>query len=700
MEQRDLISLDKLNGIAIGKSAYGGSNQATMSLNAEMMRLGYIMSNELFDRISTLQTENLVLLYNRLIPVLRKFKGDDVSYVPMYPNFPTQVMEASDFELWANAMFHYWTFGQWRPDYVKVQKEFAFENTNFIEIGVVSNDAFMEIFTSLLGSNDSLSEKDVNTVKWFLNNFSGNELVFPINGIPFKENMCIAAVHMFKRQIRDQYTEKVMIMRMLEMIKTPTDLLRIITEINEGDVSLATNTKFKSLPRKQRRIFTKVLEAVINEEDIQRHRNKWNRLFHNLHVGEYSQKVADIARKVRSNKKLETTNGKVQEFIKDNNIPHAVELLMERPGDFARRLDHLMRICNNIGREYWIHILVNDFIKVAPQVSTKVLMQLIGHFNARNTLTERVVFPKGNVQKAYLLDGNLPKIDDNDLHRLKSGIRNTLIDRFRDFEPLGKVWIEDAMGKCPLPAQQRSASEGKDTVARGTRLPIGDDSTLRLFIYWVGQDIDLSVTIHDENFKNLGHVSYTNLRESKYGAYHSGDITRAPNGASEFIDLDINKMLKHGARYVVMSVYVFSGPDFVEHEKCYAGWMTRSEPNSNEIYEPKTVQSKVDLASESRNAIPVVFDLETREAIWTDLSTKMNIRHWGNNVESNKCTIEHVLKSMVSLGNKPTLLDLFTFHAIGRGEFAASKEDADIIFGWDGDVTPRDINIINSEYLV
>jgi len=133
----------------------------------------------------------------------------------------------------------------------------------------------------------------------------------------------------------------------------------------------------------------------------------------------------------------------------------------------------------------------------------------------------------------------------------------------------------------------------------------------------------------------------------------------------------------------------------------------RNKPQSNEIYDPKTVISKLDLQTASRNAIPVIFDLKTREAIWVDLATKgvpksWHYRGWGrscNNVESNRASIKQILKAVTSLNNKPILYDLFMTHAVSRGDIVENKDEADIVFGLDGDITPKDINIINSEYI-
>lgn len=153
-----------------------------------------------------------------------------------------------------------------------------------------------------------------------------------------------------------------------------------------------------------------------------------------------------------------------------------------------------------------------------------------------------------------MLDTNTPALSKSVVERLQRGIIATMVNRFKQLDDLGKVYIDDQLRLCPLPTQQRSASEGLFQVARGTRLPIGDKGTLRFFIYWVGRDIDLSASLHNEEFELIEQISYTNLRSSKYDACHSGDITDAPRGASEFIDISIDKAVKFGARYVVMNV--------------------------------------------------------------------------------------------------------------------------------------------------
>ncbi|MFT7620081.1 MAG: hypothetical protein ACI97A_003738 [Planctomycetota bacterium] len=159
-------------------------------------------------------------------------------------------------------------------------------------------------------------------------------------------------------------------------------------------------------------------------------------------------------------------------------------------------------------------------------------------------------------------------------------IESSLRDRFAQLKTLDQVWIDPALKDCPLPSQQRSPSKASIAVARGTKILIGNKSTLRFFIYWVGRDIDLSATFHDDRFQMIDNVSYTTLQNKKLKAYHSGDITDAEDGACEFIDVDMNAAIKSKIRHVAMNVLVYSGPSFKEHDVCHVGWMTRANPKS------------------------------------------------------------------------------------------------------------------------
>lgn len=653
----------------------------TVALVNEMQNLGFIPSE---DFLKVLKTGfiDIESLYDALILELLVMVGDHVDHTPMYPNFPKQVAEMSNFDLYFNAFIHYFSFGTWLPEYEKEVREKGLElNVKYKIIDVVTEEQVWEKINKIAQSPDSITEFDKQAIQWAIDNNKFNLDEASLSKIVFAETRCIVLAGFVKNDDLESFNRT---------INNMTDILRVATYMSDGDISLAKNTKFRNFKRSERRLMTLSLETFWDNETAVRHRNKWVKLLHSLHVGDYSQKVWEKAQALRAGDHIETFNGEVEARIKALDIKGAIECLKRRPSEFARRLDHLLRLSNS--QTY----VLNQFGTVIDNVPTKILVQLIGHFENRVTDRKTVVLPKGAEAKAVLIDqkGEL----SNTVKKLAlNSIRNTLMVRFSDGESLGKVYIDKGLKNCPVPSGMRSVPNGLVTVPRGTQFDFGDDPVLRFFVHWKGQDIDLSATFHDENFKYMTHVSYTNLKEGK--CLHSGDVVCAPDGANEYIDIDVEWALTK-ARYVALNLYVFNGPNFSDHEECFVGWMTRSNAEKGPIFDAKTVKQKIDMTAASRIACPVIFDMKERKAIFVNMSKVALYNYWGNNVESNKAGFEDILYAVVN-PKKMSLYDLFNIHALTRAdEVVENREDADFVFGVEeGNVTAYDWAAIQTDWI-
>lgn len=246
-------------------------------------------------------------------------------------------------------------------------------------------------------------------------------------------------------------------------------------------------------------------------------------------------------------------------------------------------------------------------------------------------------------------------------------------------------------------------------------MPFGQHTkAFRAFIWWTNTgegetpdrvDIDLSAAFFDENWQYLEHVSYTNLRSAKYRACHSGDIVnggpKSGAGVSEFLDVDIDSAVEYGARYIVYQVYNYTGQKYADIPNAKFGWMGREDVKSGEIYEPRTVEQRMDLAAQSTVSIPVIFDCIEREVIWCDMGLSINgcrADCGGNNVESNLSSVAAVCYSMVHI-EKPNLYDLIDLHIRARGRRVPDRNDADIVFDLESGITPFDTEVFMGQYL-
>jgi hypothetical protein len=710
-----------------------------------LSELGYTFSPALLQRCLTLSKGHFKALYAAILPVLRERKGAHKRYRPMYPDFPRQVMEAPLAELWLNAILHYW-FGL-LPDYDKTKRPPLdlppFETMTVLDYG--TNHELGQLPRDLLASKSSLTPTEREALTWFFKTFGDNSAVFLPPEIPFKENLAYAA-----NLVLTHTKLEPEVLRLY--VKTATDVLRIAAGLSGADVSLAAAPKFRSFKRRERRLLLSLLEAIPNPlEDIDRYPEIWKRLAHGLHVGELKEQYPNAYTAlsvVRQGLPVITTGRIVEEALRKGDLVAALDRLKIRPGELARRLDHLLRLSQpekplaqrlknqkidprlekllqirfpdeEVQHSKWhseqnAQRVLDLFEAVAPQVSTPVLLQVLSHFKARGEEEPaelRSFFPKGNVAKIKTIENKLPELPAAVTETVVSICRHTLFDRFRALPELGRVYVDEKLKSYLVPLTGRANSKALRTLTRGTRIPFPADfgTTIRFFLWWkegetadgehTGRvDLDLSATLFDAawNYKDV--ISYYNLRDARYKGAHSGDITSAPNGACEFIDLDIASVLKFGGRYVVMSVNGYTQQPFNKLPECFAGWMMREKPDSGEIFEASTVRDKVDLASDTTIALPVILDLEAREVIWTDLGLKRNLAHV-NNVAGNKASLNAVGRAMTSL-RRPDLYELFSLHAAARGQLVADPDRADTVFGTDyGTLTAFDQEKIRAEYL-
>ncbi|MBC8141185.1 MAG: TerD family protein [Armatimonadetes bacterium] len=665
---------------------------AAMLKNLEA--LGYGMSETLIAACRALSLDQLTVLYAEIVGELRSGKGADKAFNPMYPNFPKQVMEMSRAQLYINAMVHYWSAGKLFPVSERKERFPLLDNTDLREIDLGSQADFETLFAQLVGANSSLSDTDKEDIRWFVEAYGDGIGALLPETVPQKETVSVLATWLLA------YTSEPAPF-LAHYVKTATDMLRLAVSLSAGDVSLAAATKFKAFPRPERRLLLTLLEAVPNPtEDMIRFKPRWIRLGEKLHPGEFGKRFPKSVKAfavLRNSEPFETFNGAVETALAGRDIAGALAKLSTRAGELARRLDHLLRLGESTQTS-----VIAAFAAVAPDVSTPVLLQVRHHFATRpNAPALRVFFPKGIVAKAHGEPYNLPALPADVCNAVVSVCEAVLVNRFASLSPLGKVYVDPLLADYMVPFALRSASKSLRTVVRGSRLPLPEGDVLRFFLWWKNgnngadiTDIDLSAVLLNEAFEQVDVLSYYNL--SNYGGCHSGDITDAPYGASEFIDITLSKVREAGVRYVVMSVNSYSQQPFVELPECFAGWMVRQAPESGEIYEPKTVSDKLDLTADTKIAVPVVFDIVERRAVWCDMALRSHPR-FQNNVAGNIGGVRATVQSLVQI-SKPNLYDLLLLHAAARGELVNTPDDADMVFSVATE-TPFRLEEIASQYM-
>ena len=366
-----------------------------ISIAKNVEAYGFTFSKELLEYLLTYSKDEIEMFYKDFMPKLKKLVGADKEYHPMYPNFPQQVMDTTDAELFVNAIIHYFTFGNWMPEYEKEERLPLFDVNKMTVLTVGTKADLMDVFANLIGSKTSLSTQDKEDVEKIVMEYPDYVNFLP-NEVPLKENVAfLGRLIMEKAPIKNATAIQ-------KYFNTATDILRLVVAMSDGDISLAVKTKYRKLRRVERKMIMDLLSGCGNiTEDMFRYQYEWIRLGEIIHPGEYTSAkyntVNAAFKLLRSNDKPLMFAGKVHAAVISGNMKEAATLLKNRPGDFARQLDKVLR--DAADKNY----VVNCFRAVANDVSTPVLLQVRQHFIGRikNDEKIRVFFPKGNLAKIH-----------------------------------------------------------------------------------------------------------------------------------------------------------------------------------------------------------------------------------------------------------------------------------------------------------
>ena len=616
-------------------------------------------------------------------------------YRPFYPDFPVQVRSASEAALLVNAALHYLgdVVGvRILPDYrPSPRKPLPGDDSALTELGLATAQDLERIVADLIAQATPFSAQDRADLT-ALRDF-GPEAA---PRVAVKENLAVLTVTFPDLDFSASY-------------RTVTDVLRLAVAMAGGDVSLAEPCRFPSFSRAQRRRLLGLLDAVgqvqdsrDSAEEMARRCERWKRLARHLRPGDYARRfphAVALLHQVASGGAEEGFTSHLEEALARRDVEGALRLLTTRPGVFARRLNHLLRLCaDDAARER----VVAEFARVAPEVSLPVLVRLWEYFSSPgpDALPWRVVAIKAATGTKTTLIPSTRRPGPAD-----TAVVRAVEEALRQRRRLGRIAVDQGLyGGYTAPVGLRSASPGMRTAGRGTRLPLPEGETIRFFLHWrdlpeappeapgpagpaaaadrdTRVDLDLSAFFVSEDFARTEQIAYYNLRST--AAVHSGDLTSAPDGAAEFIDVILAEALRQGWRYVVMTVHSFSHHRLSEVPECWAGAMARgADPQSGEVFEASTVMQRLDLISPTFNATPFVIDLAERHLIWWDLPVGVGEHQVANLDRSSNRVLAHLLDLLE--GRRMPLAHLLELLA---DDVVEDPDEAQLVFG-EGGILP------------
>ncbi len=705
------IALRHLNGIYITKNVTNNVNK-TLSIE-ELATLikkfegyGYIFSKELAIAISKEERNVIIDKLKAVIKVIEDFKSDK-NYTVFYKNFPDEVINMNEIDLYINQILHYW-IGYLPSNNENIIKEDV-EPSKLVkarELNLIDDEMIEKLFVDLLSSNVTLSEQYLDDVCVLTNNKSIKELEKYMECIQMKETLTTVSSYILKK-------EGVLIGN----FKTATDILRLIAKISADELN-NKHIHFAYFSRTELSQLMTKLENLQNPmPDIKRYSKPWHTFFKlyakKINFNKYP-KVRNAVDMLFGDISYMTERGKINEKI--NRLPAMSEEELDNfvkeyivfYGDYVREILSLL----NKAKENQYEKLLLGLENCVTKVNTRILFQLydrIINLKAKDKTVPRLVNSKGKWRR---LKESI-SLSDELLNRVLQIVEDGIKTQLKEKENLGKVFIDEDYKNIMLTTSEKDSNVSLRPMTRGSRIKFNPNAeVLRFFVAWKNLDektlkelntayskldektlkelipmysrvdVDLSALTFNENLEFNDVVAYYNQKKS--GFAFSGDITNAPEGALEYIDVfDLERLKKKGNRYILMQIRSYNGYTFEEINSVYAGVM---ELTSIEAKEKKNMYSTAitegfQIVSSERTTNTILVDLKKFEYIWLD----MNMDSYKLDTFQNALNYEEIpyLNDMLRYFSRKqyiTMYDLLKLNADVRGVLTKDKKEADVIF--------------------
>ncbi|MFG2984554.1 MXAN_6230/SCO0854 family RING domain-containing protein [Streptomyces sp. NPDC048258] len=505
---------------------------------------------------------------------------------------------------------------------------------------------------------------------------------------------------------------------LLRLLTTATDVLRLLAVLSGGEAGLLPLPRFTSPDRPLRRELLAALDALPTEnlvEDVLRHPAAWKRAAETLHpferharhpraalafavlrgttvsaatplgaaLLETAAAHPDAVRVDGDRIRPATWAGRLEQALAAGDAGAAAAFAGQRPGELVRRLDHLLRL--HPGEEL-LPELEKALERGLPKVGAGPLLSALGALRIRaqdRRGGRRVFFPRGQVARAQVAREERAPLPAPLVEAVTARLEAEVLRRFGSdaWDPFGLAVLDSGLADLTVPFGERTAAKSLVAVPRGSTQTLPEGEVLRLFLHWTEPagnrtDLDLSVAFFDAEWKFTGLCDYTSLRHGPRGAAtHSGDFTSAPapDGATEYVDLDLAALARNGDVFAVPLVLSYNNVPFDELPDAFAGFMGLPADGPRDAsYDPRTVRQRFDLAGESRVSMPMVMDLAARRALWADVHLPasggfQSVRSHGDRLASVARDVWEHFRS----GARTTVWDLAVLRAAARSREVA-----------------------------
>ncbi|OZV81148.1 hypothetical protein CA850_13525 [Micromonospora echinospora] len=654
------LIIQKTLRVPVSTGAAGDGTPVARQLDAALLDVGFSASRALLEHVGALAPGPAMDLAVTVVTAVRELVGDHVQHNAYFIGFPDDVPDTVEF--WTDRLRAAVLTGGGTATEAQLREAVTSGGVNLLDLP--GYGTYQHTYAELLAAHDDLvaaagdrvtllrlgDTAEVETTRLYLAlagsvtphgeadlAILGELAVACADGpqpaeIPVRENRAVL------NGIR------LVLGRPLVAVDTTTDVLRLACQVSDGDPSLGTPTRFRAFRRPERRMLLAALDQVVAASpaklgDVARYAERWKRLGERLHPHEYAQwphaqRVFAVA---RGERRVPNLAGRAEAAIRSGAVAPAASVLSAAPGLLLRSADRLLRLASAAERTTVVDVVAGAL----GSASGRVLLSLREHVDNRLTPASVRMYASRS-RNSWVGPDERPPLPAELVAELSALLDAEIAARLP--EPERPLLVDPEVLDVALPLTGKAAEGGFAVLPRGSRASVSGE-LLRFFTYWRQSsrrtDYDLSVLLLDDGFHSAGQVSWTNYRHD--GVVHSGDITDAKNGATEFIDVPLTVR----GRYVVPQVNIYAGESFDEVAESMFGYQTRTRDQRGAPFDARTVRARSHLRGQGRVGLPMVFARNAHgwQAVWLHLYLRGMPSF--NRVEGNTFTTADRVRALV-----------------------------------------------------
>ena len=628
-----------------------------MTINDELNSLGY-----------TLKPAGIVkLAKSNMTSVVDDFKKaiGNINAKPMYPNFPTQVMEMNVAEYRFHQLFHYFsTYGMetlfgtevkrgWLPSVEDTEK--VKDDTTLLSLKVL----------------DVIFEEEISD--FVINKLSSKNERFTIEEMMLFESAVSMATHDTIVSMNVEFKENLIPIFNLIFKSNRDDKKEILVGIcqHTGDVWKcieALLAEYKHFKTSQKNLLVSVLESfpitdfeanlILSNSKATNVKRMLKYLDYNMYSKSSEHKLA--VAKLRNNE-LRSWEGQAKALISERNND-AVKFIAARPGMLIRMISILLRA------GYSVTEISEELEKHASELSTQTLVSLLSHFGRENTTNFN-----GELHDVKEASDIFEIVNRAFVKNLKS--KNTELKDKKVYFDLDAFDLDLSQLEC----NNKSPESGYLVSGLAIKIP-ENVNKMRFFVYWNDEsrvDIDLhtyGLTANDE-FIHIGWNAYF----CNGGMITSGDITHSD--AAEFIDIDLNVDMKRVKTEVdIYNIYKDCKKSMKNIDTVFVGMMAVDKIGEDvKLYQPKNCFFSHFLKGDEEKLTYGIIDIPHRVLIFKGSERDINL----NESLENQFNLRVYLNKLMNSQNA-VIVD--------------KKEDADFVLSMEKTKDENGISLIDKNF--